>query len=176
MSTRLPERIDPLRLANREAKLIGEVALDGMKRLADTVHSTTGSALVELEFGQDANGQILVSGKIEARLRLLCQRCLEPAGLDVERSVALAVLESPSLAESLAPDTEPLLCTAGSVALADLVEDELLLSLPQEAMHQEGRCAEQHQWTYGGAPQAVEDENRDGPFACLAELKTDLKR
>ncbi len=155
---------------------MGAVSLDGMKRLADTVHSTGDSALIELEFGQGANGQTQIIGKIEARLELLCQRCLEPVDLDVARSVALVVLESPSLAESLAQDREPLICTTGSVMLADLVEDELLLSLPQEAMHQEGVCAEQHHWTYGKSHQAVENENRDGPFARLAELKTDLKR
>ena len=171
MSTRLPERIDPLRLANRGTRLAGELPLSAMERLIAVVHQATETARVELEFDLDADGRARIAGRVSTVVQLLCQRCLKPVAWPVERSVGLTAVESPSQADNLAQDMDPLICGEAALKLLDIIEDELLLALPQEAKHREGQCAVRHQWSYGDDDSGELERPRDNPFAVLAQLK-----
>jgi len=82
--------------------------------------------------------QLTVSGKVE----LPCQRCLGsmPYGVNVGRTLYLARNEAEMERLDALPDSDAI--QAGdTLNLVDLVEDEVLLSLPIAVMHAEGECS-----------------------------------
>ena len=81
--------------------------------------------------------QLMVSGEVE----LPCHRCLGsmPYKVDVERTLYLARNEAEMERLDALPDSDAI--QAGEILnLVDLVEDEVLLSLPLATMHAEGEC------------------------------------
>lgn len=171
MFHQLPERIAPMRLAEKGARLDGRITLSGMERLTALLHSAEGSAAAELEFGFDLRGRPCIRGFVRADLRLICQRCLKPLTLPVESPVMLGLVTSLDEAKRLPEDFDPLLCGSEPLVLADMVEDELILALPQVSVHPLGKC--RHRLATGGteAELNASQDARSSPFAALAGLK-----
>jgi uncharacterized protein len=103
-----------------------------------------------------------VHGSVSAELVLQCQCCLEPLVFPVECPVNLAVATTVDAALLLPDDVEALMVEAdGEVALADVVQDELLLAIPAVPRHPSCILSRQT---------GVEPA-RPNPFAELAALK-----
>ena len=170
MSGRLPEWIDPLRLVEQRAELSGTLALAGMSRLGGFLCDQQGEIQVQLSFGHDAPGLRLVEGRLQADLRQICQRCLQPVTQHLDVPVRLGLVLSEQEADRLPENVEPLLVGRDPVRLTDIVEDELMLSLPVVALHEgEAACvAVTERYTQ----QPVEaDEKRPNPFDVLSQLR-----
>ncbi len=183
MSKALPEHIHPLRLAHHGESLAGSVVPEQMPRLAEMLHEGTGRVNFELHFGHDDGGQACVLGRIDARLVVLCQRCLEPMTVDVERDVRLALVRGD--AEAALDDTyDPLLVGDEPVSLSGVVEDELILAIPNFSRHPRGECempraadavdhteesGEGHEGQNGDTAGESGEEN---PFSVLESLKS----
>jgi uncharacterized protein len=101
---------------------------------------------------------LTVSGVIP----LACQRCLKaiPFNLDVDNLLEIVPEGSDMSQDELEDDTRDFLPVAGELNLAELVEDEILLSLPVAPRHE--KC---------GLPGAADAGERIHPFAVLAGLK-----
>ncbi len=170
MLRRLPEFIEPLRLAGLGRSLQGRLPLERFRRLAESLHSSEGEADVDLEFGVDEQGRPRILGRVGARLEVICQRCLAPMVLETDLVVRLylAAAEAPELDvpdgfDTLSVSDRPML-------LADIVEDELILGLPLVAMHSRDECTARTEYSVGADKHAEKGEN---PFAVLAALKKD---
>jgi uncharacterized protein len=140
MSKALPARINPLRLAHLGESLAGSVVSARMPRLTELLHGDGGRADFELRFGYDDAGQARVLGHVEARLTVLCQRCLEPMDILVERDVCLAVVRKDTDIASLDAVYDPLVVDDEPISLSGLLEDELILSMPDFSRHPSGEC------------------------------------
>ncbi len=157
MSGRLPEQIDPIRLAEAGTRLVGELPLDAFPRLREQCRpgATAGPVAIELLFEQVGQGMRLMRGRLRVRLGLDCQRCLNALTVDLEATPFLQLLipgESPTGTEAEA------LVVEGPQRLSELIEEELLLVMPMVPMHAEGDCI---------APLAP--EKKPSPFAVLRE-------
>ena len=173
---RLPLQIDPFRLAEARRVLEGRIALRHMKRLASALSNTEGEIEVSLEFGIDNMGVPFVSGALQANLSLICQRCLEEMNMPVETELALGFVRSSVEAEAMIGPYEPYIVESVPVDLMDIIEDEILLSLPQIPMHPFEECPARE--LYEQAAEQGEQENevsRESPFHVLAGLKTPKK-
>ena len=73
--------------------------------------------------------------------RLTCQRCLEPLDLELAPELRVAFTDGGEAAgrAELAAGYEPMQCD-GRIGLTTIVEDEILLALPDFPMHQTGPC------------------------------------
>jgi uncharacterized protein len=171
MSERLPEHFEANALARRGARFSGSLALAQMPRLADSLQSPDGEVQVELEFALDPDGLVVIRGRIGAQLALTCQRCLESMTLPVDRSFTLGVVATEALAERLPESYDPLVDGGQPVSTRDMVEDELLLSLPLVPMHPAEQCPAARQPPADGESEQPERPARENPFAVLAELK-----
>lgn len=169
MSERLPELIDPLHLAATGQLLTGELSLSGMQRLVPTLSKAQGVVRVELEFGQDAQHILFLRGHIRARLEVICQRCLRSMDWDIDAQTSLGIVTSQAEAERLPERYEPLLVEAELMPLAAIVEDELILNLPDIPKHADAGCLDLHEFTDSGIPDEV---SRKHPFAVLNQLKS----
>jgi uncharacterized protein len=159
----LPALIEPERLAEQGVSLAGRLPLGGLRRLGESLADRSGFVEVALHFRLEGRGRSTVTGRLAATLRLVCQRCLEPYDLAVDVPVHLVVVRTEREAERLGDAEDPLVVDQGSVSLAHLVEDELLLALPQIPAHPEGLC---HSET-GCTAKTSDEASERRPFAAL---------
>jgi uncharacterized protein len=173
MPQRIPDRLDPWRFADLGKVVSGAIRLGSLPRLSRCLVNAEGEASFDLRFGRDSERRATLTGSISADLVLECQRCLEAVILPVKVDVSLAFVDGIEQAGQLPEVLDPCLVEDGRVLFRDLIEDELLLTLPQVAMHETGACPTHLKVRDEAVP--VESDKRSGenPFAVLAELKDD---
>lgn len=169
MLDRLPCQVDPLVFAERRAVLSGAVKIAELDRLADYLFEDGGEVEVSMSFNKERRLPI-ITGHIKADLQLICQSCLQAMPWDIDADFKLAVVTSSQQAERLDEGYEPLLLEGEKIAPARLVEDEILLALPDYPRH-EHNClspAAQADVAHGKAQSSGKSNN---PFSVLANLK-----
>jgi uncharacterized protein len=143
MSGSWPSMIDPIQLADKGARLTAALPMKGMRRLLELYPNDTGSVAIDLQFERNAgDGVRMMYGRIEAQLRLVCQRCLEPFDYPLHSTPQLLLLcpgERPDLMESGDAPADTLMVEQ-PVSLSGLIEDELLLAMPMIPMHAGTTC------------------------------------
>ncbi|MEN8212762.1 MAG: YceD family protein [Pseudomonadota bacterium] len=164
MSSRLPKLVDPWRLSEQELSYTGVVELADFPRLAGSLVRREGVVSYDLRFFRDRLGRPLVAGNVAATLWLTCQRCLDDVSIPVDSGFRLVVVQGLDEAAALSEEFEPLLVDEASINPRDLLEEELLLSLPVVARHE--AC---HAWQSDDEPNAA--ESREHPFQVLQKLK-----
>lgn len=127
-------------------------------------------------FDRDDKRRSIVHGNVKAVLTLVCQRCLEPMEYPVDTEFNLALVRGFQEAERLPEEFDPLLLEDEQpVAVRELIEDELLLAIPDVPRHGDDRACEIKE-----RPEVVEavettpierQVSSDNPFAVLASLK-----
>lgn len=134
-----PIEVDPWRFC-RDGQLWetrSEVA--AFPRLADEF--THGMLFCRVVGRVDQRGSLSLQLAVSGEVELPCQRCLGnmPYRVDVERTLYLARNEAEMERLDALPGSDAI--QAGEILnLVDLVEDEVLLSLPLATMHAEGEC------------------------------------
>jgi len=131
MSREYPDWFDPRKAAEGRRTFTGSMPLVRMERLRPLLANCAGDAHFTATFEFDAQGRVTILIEVEAMLPLICQRSLEAYLQAVHRRSLLGVIENMA-EESLLPENyEPVLVELGRLAMLDLVEDELLLGVPQ---------------------------------------------
>ena len=171
MLARLPELIEPSLLADRNASIEGELPITGFDRMSDMLSDDTGNVVVKLLFGR--RGKLAtVEGHVSTVLRLKCQRCLEAVQWAVNSEFKLGVVSSLAHANNLPEGYEPLLLLdEEKILLKDIVEDELLLNLPDIPKHQEDCVAPNISNNKPETLSKIAQTSTENPFSVLADLK-----
>jgi uncharacterized protein len=170
LTTRLPSRVEPYRLVARDEHLEGLLALGDFGRLGEAVGPQSGDCEVWLDFTIDAQGRRVIRGRLRAELQLPCRRCLTPMAQTLESEFLLGMVTSDSLAAELPSTHEPVLVEDEQLDLLVVVEDELILSLPQEVYHDDADCDVSRDQLTSGEPADAATPN---PFEVLKRLKDD---
>ncbi|MBS9402126.1 DUF177 domain-containing protein [Halomonas sp. TRM85114] len=171
LTSRLPDKIEPYKLATRAERLEGLMSLDNLVRLADAVGPQSGDCRVWLDFGVDAQGQREIRGRLEADLELPCRRCQMPMAQKVESEFLLGMVTSDALAAELPNTHEPVLVENEQLNLLEVVEDELILSLPQVVYHDEADCRVSRDQLSSGVEAEQSAAPAASPFEVLKRLK-----
>ncbi len=174
MLKRLPDKVDAMRQAREGRQYRARLPLQDMRRLAPLLNDNQGEIDVNIGLGIGEDGIAHVAGSASATLRVLCQRCMEPMAIDVEAGFRLGLVHSESQGEALPEPYEALLMEEGEISLADVIEDELLLALPQVPMHDEQSCASADIMQALAARMKETEQQAPGkenPFAVLKQLK-----
>ncbi len=175
--SRVSDYLNPWRAAEQGRCLEGTVALVALPRLGDFLIDPEGGVRFELEFFHDDKRRSCVRGKVVAALKLRCQRCLEPLVFQVDTALLLGLVQGGDEAERLPQEYDPVIVQDDRIRPVELIEDELILALPQVPMHGSHEvCAE------GTMRQALADVRADepgeeeagNPFQVLAQLKKQL--
>ena len=122
-------------LGQRKAQLKGEIDATRLTRLRELLRSDEGSVRASLKFGQQGAGYVTVDLHYETNLELACQRCLEPMKEKASGHVSLVVLEDESMAAGAPAGYEPIMLSGGRFQPAEVIEDELIVSLPLIPRH-----------------------------------------
>ncbi|MDR5868256.1 YceD family protein [Halomonas koreensis] len=171
LTSRLPGRVEPYKLAAHAEHLEGLVTLDDMPRLTEEIGAQQGEARVWLDFAIDPQGRREIRGHLEAELQLPCRRCLSPLAESVASDFLLGMVTSDALAADLPSTHEPVLVEDEQLNLLAVVEDELILSLPQVVYHDEADCAVSRDQLSSGAGSEASDAPTASPFEVLKHLK-----
>jgi len=151
--------IDGLEFARAGTTLAGVLELADFPRLSELSCSVA-------RIGYTVRGGVSAQGKPALHLdatgmvELVCQRCLEAVVVPVTVRSELELAESQEAIDVTDDDVDRVLA-GRSMAVAALVEDEVILALPMVPKH--AQC-----------PARADDSNRarESPFAALAALKT----
>lgn len=177
MAGALPVRINPFRLAEQGACIEGLAPIGKMFRLGETLLSRQGEAKIRLKFSRDAGGLNVVEGAVRAQLVLRCQRCLEAVKKPVDRRFRLVMVHNEAEASRLQPMYELLEIADETVFITDMIEDELLLSVPLIPTHDDPMACDAAMLQKIHRPRADPDDDRlraaRNPFAALKDLKKD---
>lgn len=170
MLNRLPEIIEPLHLADKRGELKGQISVKSLSRIAELLFDDSGAVTVELFFSREGHLP-RIEGRIQTVLQLKCQSCLQAIEWPVDSVIKLGIVKTVDQANRLTEDYEPLLVEVETMKLSDLIEDELLLSLPAYPKHQHNCFVVSPDNNNTNTPARDAQPTRENPFSILAKLK-----
>ncbi|MBF7072918.1 23S rRNA accumulation protein YceD [Glaciecola sp. MH2013] len=169
---KLPIQIDPQKSAMKRSTYVGVYPASLMKRFVGAVNASDEYISVDVKFSKDAQGLTYFQGNAKTQVELLCQRCNHEFPHSIAVEYCFSPVQGQEAEEELPEAYEPVeVNDHGEVDLLQLIEDELILSLPIVALHAEEDCGvSEDDMTFG----IIEPEQeRKNPFAVLKELKRD---
>lgn len=175
-----PDRLDVKAFVQAGAKLAGHDSLLKYERLAQEAQGLHPDLYVNWQArgelrhigseSNEASEQQWLHLTVQCSVPLLCQRCLTSVDvpLEVERSFRFVADEA--TAEALDDETEEdLLAISREFDLRELIEDELLMSLPVVPLHEE--CPVPVTLASSDEDFEAVNEEKPNPFAALAALR-----
>ncbi len=167
----LPICVDPVKSAQKSLKLDCKIAKNLMKRLATSTNSILADINTQFSFKIDQQKLRIFHGSSRVAVEITCQRCNEPMIYQCETKFTYCPVHNIEQENNLPDVYEPIFYDKnGEVNLHDIVEDELILSLPQIAKHAIEDCRQSsYELTFGDLED--EEQQRLNPFNALAKLK-----
>jgi uncharacterized protein len=156
--------IDSLDFARNGQLISGELPVAELPRLKDVLENQQGTLRYSVQGVVDKQGNPALDVSVVGQCQLRCQRCLSSLDYQVRLIERLLLRDQVSL-DALGDDEDEFDSILASTHLnvQDLLEEEILLSLPIAPKHALGAC------------QVTDGENAHGeeknPFAVLAKLK-----
>ncbi len=172
MSREYPDWISPARAADGKRVFNGTIPLLCFKRLVPLLVEAQGEATFTATFSRDLDRRVCIDLQTEAALSLVCQASLEVYQEQVQRRSTLVVIESDTELDELSDHCEVVKLEHGRITIADIVEDELLLGLPQIPL-QPGLRKIDYSTNPGNDPgndTGSRVERTQNPFAALQDL------
>ena len=172
MRPKLPDLVEPLRLADQGVTLEGSLPLASLERLQDC--APPGELVqVHLRFETDVGRRPLLKGSFSTALTLVCQRCLQPMRAPLQGGFQVFLVRSLDEADRLDDSMDVLQVAERAMRLKNIVEDEVLLAVPSAPLHPIGECSAEQVPQPPPEDVVQQDEQRPNPFAALAALKND---
>jgi uncharacterized protein len=188
MNERIPQRIDHYQYTDKGVELKGVIDSKDISkelpRLLEYIAGKVSNVSYQLSFDKDMLGNRIVTGKIQSHVLLDCQRCMKEFQLDLNCDVSIAFVHN-DYEQQKAEDSCYEVFWLEEKELFDpriLIEDELLLTMPQIPKHPESEIGRACRITLDypsenqtGDSQLSESErdndDANNPFAVLKQLK-----
>ena len=133
---------DAYRLARDRGLVTGTLDVGGSDRLADRVAEGEASVSWRIAGTADEVGRPALEISIDGDVVLTCQRCLSDFAMPVAHRTVAVLARSESDADALdAQSDREVLVADHPLDPVELIEDELLLTLPYAPMHEAGACS-----------------------------------
>jgi uncharacterized protein len=152
--------IDAMEFARNGREIRGEVPFKELSRLDDVLLDSAG-ALAYVVQGERTNDRDVLQVSLNGVVHLRCQRCLGDLEYPVKVTSRLKLASSEELDAVDGEDEDEYIEASSQLDVIELVEDELLLSLPFAPRHPDGACSSVSE----GLKQSA------NPFSVLAGLK-----
>jgi uncharacterized protein len=165
MQRQLPEVVDFLKQVDKNSCYEGNWPLARLERLRQVICSDEGDVAASVRFSR-RSGIRCLDGNVSAQLVLECQRCLQPLTKQIQSEFHLGLVTSEEEAAALPEEFEPFEIVAGEQSLIDVLEDELLLSLPIVALHDKDCTSD----LYNKDERETAQGDTYKPFAGLKDL------
>ena len=156
-------------MAGRKAQIsrnVDAAALERFSALCDCPDAVR----ARLDFRFDRHGVVRMDGELAGRVAVECHRCLEPMAVDLQSDFSVVMVGSEAEASRLGAEQDVLYVKGDEVGIAELIEDELILALPERPCS----AADCPQAPTLVSPAGSMDEGTletKKPFAALGALK-----
>jgi uncharacterized protein len=157
--------VNSIALAREHREVSGKLAIADLHRLHYVLFEPSGEVDYKLIGSVDKDGVAWLQLQLDAKLSLLCQRCLGPMEFRerAARKFKLVPQGQPLSDPAEEADDIEEIPAEEDLDVAALVEDEVILTLPMVAVHEDGKCA---------APLSAQDDSeKKSPFSSLSVLK-----
>jgi uncharacterized protein len=172
----LPELIEPKQLAREHKVLTGELPLALFTRAEGLLIPGTEPLNFNWAFSLDAHDQVFAVLTLAAELKLQCQRCEKPFVYPLQAVTNMKVVHSETEAEALSLKLQPLYVdAAGQCPAFPVLEDELILNIPEFPKHEKKDCDFEQNQAYYATPSNGSKPNTYKPFAELKVLAKEKK-
>ncbi len=156
--------IEPARFCKQQGRLSGTIPATQLLRLTDFVTEQPGKVDYELLGSTDEYDHPALQLNLSVDVTVLCQRCLQGLHLEFETSRQLVLVPGVREFDSIENedqeiDTIPL---SSTLDVRDLIDQEVVLSLPIAAYHPQGDCR---------ADVGDQGPAEASPFAVLAQFR-----
>lgn len=169
---KIPITVEPSKAAQRQLSYSGVLQLEELSRFEQVVLDKTGEVAVNIHCKHDEQGLTVLSGQLSTHVNLVCQRCNEKLGLDLQQDFVYSPVGMDAQSEHLPEDYDVIeLDENGEVNLRQLIEDELILAIPIVPLHDEAACQFIEQPKSFG--KVAEESEKPNPFEILKQLKKD---
>ena len=165
----IPELVGAAKSCDKKLTYNGVITVDKLPRfLAQQSAEAESSSVVEAKFVFERDQQNLKVARVSycALAMLTCQRCLGSMEYRIEGEVTFAFSSTPADLEQIPKAYEPILIESSTVNLWQVLEDELLLSLPTFANHADEHC----NISLDKLKSDQTEQVAENPFATLGEL------
>jgi len=167
----LPNKIDPFRSADHAVNLHGTLLIKDMQRLCGSLSTDEGDVTVSLQFGVNDEGVRYLQGHLETNVMLQCQRCMGSFKYGIISDLLVGIVHTEEEAAELSATYDPVIAKEGMLILSDVIEDELIISLPIVPMHDLPACKVKLPLVASsGSAAEVEKSN---PFNVIELLRTE---
>jgi uncharacterized protein len=167
----LPATLDVRKAAARGVSVSGTLKPLNLQRFRPLLASDDGAVEAELTFSRDEENRHVIHVAVEADVTVTCQRCLEPMSQHLNSENSLAVMWTDEQAAHLPRHLDPLIVAEEACSLWELVEDELILTMPPFSYHDTEDCRESIAGFSAPVPEEVTAVEKPNPFNVLAQLK-----
>jgi uncharacterized protein len=161
-------RFEAFELVQQRGTVSGEIAPSKLERIADSLASDAGRVAYAIAGTTDEAERPALDVRIDGELELTCQRCLKPMTWRASQRITLLLAhDERELALLDDSDEREVVLADESLDPIELVEDELLLTMPYAPRHPQSEaalCVPAND----GEPQP---DKPASPFGALAELK-----
>lgn len=163
---------DIFELSRARAEISGDFTGDELPALISMLDSEFGAVRVHWKAVGTAGRRELPGADltIDAQITTRCVRCGEPVTLEIEKTVSFLFVKSEAEADAMPIEEDgddEIVVGSRKFDVAAWVEEELILSLPLFAQHDDCEPDEERMQT----EETPETMQRTNPFACLAALK-----
>lgn len=161
--------LDVRKLARKAVLIEWKLDLDDLPRVRNAVVAADEKIAVSLQFDRDEERRFVITGTIKADSQLVCQRCLDATPFHIDVKVDVVVVWDEIEAQAL-PRHKEAFVAQDEADLLELIEEEILLSIPYVAYHDKCDGVDGYK---PDAPEAdVKVEQKENPFKVLEQLKT----
>jgi uncharacterized protein len=158
------EPFDIDRLADGEADIDFSVPVAELPRLRSRLEGVDGVVDGSVHFTREA-GLAVAELALRGTTALQCQRCMEKMEIPLETRSRVALIPTEADVSRVPADLEPMLAPGGRISIREIVEEELMLTLPIVPLHEDAaECAS------AGSERESEPETTQRPFEQLQEL------
>ena len=162
-------------LVGTETAIEFSIPLAELPRVSHELTNKDGEAKGKVRFSRQ-QGHAVADLDVSAQPEVVCQRCMQPMRWPVKVKSRVALVSDYDAADRVPEGFEVFLVEADSVSVRDLVDEEVMLALPNVPRHAEGSECARRKVQLPGQPDELEaapDAQVQKPFAQLGEL---LKR
>ncbi len=177
MIERLPQKIDHCKYTDQGVILEGvitpQTSSKNFFRFHESILEQSSDIMYHLEFDTDLLDNRYVVGTISTQVILQCQRCLDNFTFDIHCTVSTAFASNEAQEKKAEESNYNDILWIPRREYLDpnsLIEDELLLALPQIAMHKLSQCSADVVFLDDKDTENIEQKDNN-PFAILKQLK-----
>lgn len=166
----LPHKVDAFRFADNEIHLQGALLIKDMERLSPSLCSTVGEVEIDIGFGVDEQGIRFMRGHYDTHLMLQCQRCMESFEYKVSGNIMSGIVNTEEEADQLPKGYDSVIAKEGMLVIQDVIEDEIIISLPIVPMHNSIDCKIILPLVIDSAQ--IKESEKENPFKVIEFLRS----